>query len=101
VFFLQRSIYSRTAAASFSVTMVGVTPYKIFLKVPWVNKQLASSDFAFMKSKRPLVQNIANNGAGRTSCHLFSQPVIENRGVKGFLGDCLAKTSSAQICLVI
>jgi hypothetical protein len=47
--FLQRSIYSRTAAASFSVTMVGATPYKLFLKVPWVNKQLASSDFTFMK----------------------------------------------------
>ncbi len=45
---LQRSIYSRTAAANFSVTMVGVTPYKLFLKVPWVNKQLASSDFTFM-----------------------------------------------------
>jgi hypothetical protein len=47
--FLQRSIYSRTGAASFSVTMVGATPYKFFLKVPWVNKQLASSDFTFMK----------------------------------------------------
>jgi hypothetical protein len=46
---LQRSIYFRTAAASFSVTMVGATPYKLFLKVPWVNKQLASSDFTFMK----------------------------------------------------
>jgi hypothetical protein len=47
--FLQRPIYSRTAAASFSVTMVGATPYKLFLNVPWVNKQLASSDFTFMK----------------------------------------------------
>jgi hypothetical protein len=47
--FLQRSIYSRTAAASFIVTMVGATPYKLFLKVPWVNKQLASSDFTFRK----------------------------------------------------
>jgi hypothetical protein len=48
-FFLQRSIYPGTAAASFSVMMVGVTPNKLFLKVPWVNKQLASSDFIFMK----------------------------------------------------
>ncbi len=47
--FSQRFIYSRTAATSFSVTMVGATPYKLFLKVPWVNKQLASSDFIFMK----------------------------------------------------
>jgi hypothetical protein len=23
--------------------IVGATPYKLFLKVPWVNKQLASS----------------------------------------------------------
>ena len=47
--FFQRSIYPRTAAASFYVTMVGVTPYKPFLKVPWVNKQLASSDFNFRR----------------------------------------------------
>ncbi len=48
--FFQRSIYPRTAAASFYVTMVGVTPYKPFLKVPWVNKQLASSDLIFRRS---------------------------------------------------
>jgi hypothetical protein len=29
--------------------MVGETPYKLFLRVPWVNKQLASSDFNFKK----------------------------------------------------
>jgi hypothetical protein len=44
---LQCSIYPRTAAASFNVTMVGATPYKLFLTVPWVNEQLASSDFIF------------------------------------------------------
>jgi hypothetical protein len=48
--FFQRSIYPKTAVASFYVTMVGVTPYKPFLKVPWVNKQLASSDFIFRRS---------------------------------------------------
>jgi hypothetical protein len=41
--FLQRSIYPRTAAASFYVTMVGV---------PWVNKQLASSDFTFRQRQK-------------------------------------------------
>ena len=46
---MQPSIYSRTAAASFYVAMVGATPYKLFLKVSWVNKQLASSDFTFRK----------------------------------------------------
>ena len=47
--FLQPSIYSRMAVASFFVTMVGVTPYKLFLKVPLVIKQLASSDFTFRR----------------------------------------------------
>jgi hypothetical protein len=47
--FLQRSIYPRKAAASFYVMMMGVTPYKLFLKVPLVIKQLASSDFTFRR----------------------------------------------------
>ncbi len=47
--FLQRSIYPRTAAASFYVMMVGATPYKLFLKVPLVIKKLASSDFTFRR----------------------------------------------------
>jgi hypothetical protein len=29
--------------------MVGATPYELFLKVPWVNKQLASPDFTFRR----------------------------------------------------
>jgi hypothetical protein len=29
--------------------MVEATPYMLFLRVPWVNKQLASSDFTFRK----------------------------------------------------
>jgi hypothetical protein len=33
----------------------------------------------------------AKNGAGRTSLHLFPQPVIEKRGCDGFLGAGLAK----------
>jgi hypothetical protein len=47
--FLQRFIYPKTAAASSSVTMGGATPFKLFLKVPLVNNQLASSDFTFRK----------------------------------------------------
>ena len=46
---MQQSICYRMVAASSSVAMVGATPYKLFLKVPWVNKQLASSDFTFRK----------------------------------------------------
>jgi hypothetical protein len=47
--FLQRSIYHRTEAVSSSVAIVGVTPYKLSLKVPWVNKQLVSSDLTLRK----------------------------------------------------
>jgi hypothetical protein len=65
--FLQHSIYYRTAGASSSVAMVGATPYMLFLKVPWVNKQLASSDFTLMKISKANGVKYANNGAGRTS----------------------------------
>jgi hypothetical protein len=49
---LQSSFCHRTAAASFSVAMLGATPYKTFLKVPWANKQLASSNFAYGTRKK-------------------------------------------------
>ena len=52
VCFFQRSIYPRKAAASFFVTMSGATPYKLFLRVAWVNKQLASSDFTLRKRQK-------------------------------------------------
>ncbi len=65
--FLQRSIYPRTAAASFYVTTVGATPlYKLFLKLPLVIKQLASSDFTFGRRKKATGVKYAKNGAGRT-----------------------------------
>jgi hypothetical protein len=32
--------------------MVGATPYKLFLKVSWVNKQLASSDVTFRRRSK-------------------------------------------------
>ena len=63
---MQRSIYHRTAAASFYVAMVGATPYKLFLKVPLVIKQLASSDFTFRRRKKAAGVKYAKNGAGRT-----------------------------------
>jgi hypothetical protein len=47
--------------------MVGVTPYKLFLKVPWVNKQLASSDFIFRRREKADGVKYSKNGAGRTS----------------------------------
>jgi hypothetical protein len=43
------ALYHRTVAASSPVVIVGETPYTLFLKVPWVNKQLASSDFILRK----------------------------------------------------
>jgi hypothetical protein len=89
--YLQPSVYPRTAAASFYVTMFGTTPYKLFLKVPWVNKQLASSDFTFRRRKKADGVKFAKNRSGRTSLRLFPQPVIERRGGDGFLGAGLAK----------
>ncbi len=87
----QPSIYSRTAVASFYVTIMGATPYKLFLKVPRVNKQLASSDFTFRRREKADSVKYAKNGAGRTSLPLFPQPVIGKRGGDGFLGAGLAK----------
>jgi hypothetical protein len=100
VYFLQLSIYSRTAAASFYVTMVGATPYKLFLKVSWVNKQLASSDFTFRRSQKADGVKYAKNGARRTSLHLFSQPVIGNEAAMAFWALAWQETSSVQTCLV-
>jgi hypothetical protein len=65
--FLQRSIYPRTAAVSFYVMMAGVTPYRLFLKVPFIIKQLASSDFTFRRRQKAAGVKYAKNGAGRTS----------------------------------
>jgi hypothetical protein len=31
--------------------MLGATPYKLFLKVPWANKQLVSSNFGYRTRK--------------------------------------------------
>jgi hypothetical protein len=59
--FLQHSIYHRTVA------MVGATPYTLFLKVPWVNKQLASSDITLRKRYKAGCVKYGNNGAGITS----------------------------------
>jgi hypothetical protein len=53
--FLQRFIYHRKALANSSVSLVGATPYELFLTVPWVNRQLSSSDFTFRTKKRLLV----------------------------------------------
>jgi hypothetical protein len=53
--FLQRSIYPRTAAASFFVTMAGATPYKLFLKVPWSSSSLPALISLSGGDERPLV----------------------------------------------
>jgi hypothetical protein len=34
------------------VAKVGVTLYKLLIKVPWIKKQLASSDFTFRTKKK-------------------------------------------------
>jgi hypothetical protein len=58
---LQQSICYRMVAASSSVVMVGATPYTFFLKVPWVNKQLASSDFTLRKKLKVAGVKYGNN----------------------------------------
>jgi hypothetical protein len=52
VYFFADLYLPQDGAARVSVAMVWVTPYKLFLKVPWVNKQLASSDFIFGTRKK-------------------------------------------------
>jgi hypothetical protein len=47
--------------------MVGVTPYRLFLKAPFIIKQLASSDFTFMRRQKAAGVKYVKNGAGRTS----------------------------------
>jgi hypothetical protein len=89
--FLQRSIYPKTAAASFYVTMVGATSYKLFLRVPWVNKQLARSDFTFRKRQKVAGAKDDEKWSWENILALFLEPVIENRGGDGFLGAGLAK----------
>jgi hypothetical protein len=94
--FLQISIYHRTAATRVSVVMVWVIPYKLFLKVPWVNKQLASSDFIFGTRKKATAKNEAQG-------HLdafFLPPITENSRCDYFLADGQQKTSFVMTCLV-
>ncbi len=91
--FLQRYIYFRTAVASSSVTMVGATPYKLFLKVPWVHKQLASYDFTFRKR---LVQNMANNQLGEHLDAFFHSQLSKIEAAMAFWATDWQKTSSVQ-----
>jgi hypothetical protein len=42
--------------------MVGATPYKLFLKVPWVYMALASSDLTFRKRKKATGAKIGKQG---------------------------------------
>jgi hypothetical protein len=57
--FLQRSIYPNGGGK--------LLCNKLFLKVPWVNKQLASSDFIFRRREKADGVKYVKNGAGRTS----------------------------------
>jgi hypothetical protein len=58
----------------------GGDPHTFFLKVPWVNKQLASSNFTLRKNLKVAGVKYGNNRAGRTSLRLFPLPIIENSG---------------------
>ncbi len=100
VCFLQPSILPRKAAANFYVTMVGATPYKLFLKVPWVNKQLASSDFTFRRYKSPMVWNMWKMELGEHLYAFFHSQLLKKEGEMAFWALAWQKTSSVQTCLV-
>jgi hypothetical protein len=56
-----------------AVAMVAMTPCNVFLKMPWVNKHLASCDFTYTGlEKRPLRRNTGNSEAGGTSFTPFA-----------------------------
>ncbi len=50
--FLQRSIYPRTAVASIYVTMVGATPYKLFLEGALGQQAACQLWFHFQEEKK-------------------------------------------------
>ncbi len=98
--FFQRSIYPRTAAASFYVTMVRVTPYKPFLKVPWVPKQLASSDFLFRRSLKAAGVKYAKMELGEHLEAFFHSHFWKIEAAMAFWALALQKRSSEQTRLV-
>ncbi len=100
MYFLQPSIYSRTAAASFYVAMVGATPYKLFLKVSWVNKQLASSDFTFRRRQNAYGVKYAKMELGEHLYAFFHSQLLEKEAAMAFWVLAWQKTSSVQTCLV-
>jgi hypothetical protein len=98
--FLQRSIYPRTAAVSFYVTMVGATPYKLFLRVPWVNKQLASSDFTFRKRQKVAGVKYDEKWSWEYILAPFYSQLLKIEAAMAFWALAWQKTSSVQTCLV-
>ena len=99
--YVQRSIYPRKAAASFYVTMVGATHYKLFLRVPWVNKQLASSDFTFRKRQKVAgVKYDKKWGWENIFGAFFYSQLLKIEAAMAFWVLAWQKTSSVQTCLV-
>ena len=98
--FLQRSIYPRTAAVSFYVMMVGVTPYRLFLKVPFIIKQLASSDFTFRRRQKAAGVKYAKKELGEHLDAFFHSQLLEKEAAMAFWVLAWQKTSSVQTCLV-
>jgi hypothetical protein len=84
-----------------SVAMVWVTPYKLFLKVPWVNKQLASSDFIFGTRKKAADAKYGKKLSWEDILTPFIPPIIENSRSDGFLGDGRQKTNFVTTCYAI
>jgi hypothetical protein len=86
VFFLQNYLLQDGGSELFC-SDDGPTPYTFFLKVPCVNKQLAS----LRKKYKVAGVKYGNYRAGRTSGRLFPLPIIENSGGNKSLAGGLAK----------
>jgi hypothetical protein len=102
VFFAELYLYPRMAAASFYVTMVEATPYKkLFLRVPWVNKQLASSDFTFRKRQKVAGVKYDEKWSWENILGaFFYSHLLKIEAAMAFLALAGQKTSSVQTCLV-
>jgi hypothetical protein len=82
------------------ITMVGVTPYKLFLRVPWVNKQLASSDFTFRKRQKVAGVKYDEKWCWENILALFYSQLLKIEAAMAFWALAWQKTSSVQTCLV-
>jgi hypothetical protein len=69
--------------------------------VPWVNKQLASSDFIFRRREKANGVKYAKNGAGRTSYAFFHSHLLIIEAAMAVWALTQQKTSSVKTTITI